>query len=261
MKTKNYNRIFLSEKKLSRIDDVRRSLKLLILSALLFTASGIFSGCKKSNDKKPTCRIIAASIPSSGVVFNFLYNNNGKLSRISTAFGTASFDYPADNTVIVTTQASDTFQSRKIIKVNAAGLATNVRIENNTAGTQFTNDAFEYTGNELAKQTSTSSFDPNPRITTYTWFNGNMVSIASGGAITESREYFTDKPRQDGDFFTFNQFIQGFEIVRTKNLVKSTSQSGLNFTYEFGADGNISSVKATFSSGVSAFQDYQYECK
>ena len=246
----------------STIADLSSTYKIIITGCLILIISGTFSACKKSNDKKPACSIIAASIPSVGTLFNFLYNSNGKLTRISADRNFTTFDYPTDNTIIATTVDSGRFQSKKIINVNAAGLATNVRIENNVAGTEFTNDSFEYNGEELTRSTSTSSFDATSRITTFTWFNGNMVTITSGGTIIESREYFTDKPRQIGDFFSFNQFVQGFETVRTKNLVKFTSQSsGINFTYEFGADNNISSVKAALSNGVSAFQDYQYECK
>lgn len=262
MKIKNNLQNFLSDRKTIFIDDIRKPIKILLLSLTLLTVTGAFWSCKKNDTKKPVCKIIAAAIPSTGLVFNFLYNSDGKPARISAATAISSFEYPTANTVIITTITAGSFQSKKIINVNAAGLATNVRIKNNIAGTEFTNDAFEYNGTELAKQTSTSSFNPQPRVSTYTWFNGNMITVSSNGAITESRDYFTDKPLQAGDVFAFTQFTQGFEIIRTKNLTKSTSLgSGLSFTYEFRSDGNISSAKTSLTNGNSASQDYQYECK
>ena len=260
MKTKNSLRKYFCEIKSICIYDIRQSLKALVLSFTLLTVTAAFWSCKKSNDKKAECKIIAASIPSLGVLFNFSYNNNGKLTRISAGRNFTTFDYPAENTVIATTLDSGRFQSKRIINVNAAGLATNVRIENNAAGTLFINNSFEYSGEELMKSRSTSSSDPNPRITTFTWVNGNLITITSGGAIIETRDYFTDKPRQIGDFFSFSEFIQGFETVRTKNLVKSTS--GTNFTYEFGGPaGNISSLQTISPGGNRDIIDYQYECK
>lgn len=252
----------LSPKKwASAIADLTSTFKTIITGCLIFIATAALPGCKKSNDKKPTCRIIAASVPSLGFIFNFSYDNsNGKLTRISAGRNFTTFDYPTDNTVIATTLDSGRFQSKRIINVNAVGLATNVRTENNAAGTAFTNVAFEYIGEELMKSTGTSSSNPNPIITTFTWVNGNLITITSGGTIIERRDYFTDKPRQIGDFFSFNEFIQGFETVRTKNLVKSTS--GTNFTYEFGGPaGNISSVQVISPGGNREFIDYQYECK
>ena len=235
---------------------------MLFLSSILYIVSGSFGGCKKGNDKKNACRITASSIASLGSLSNFSYNGNGKLNRISTGSVVTTFDYPTGNTIIAITLDSGRFQSKKIIKVNAAGLATNVRVENNESGTAFVNDSFEYIGNELIRSVSTSFLDDSSRITTFTWFNGNMVTVRSGGTIIESREYFTDKPLRIGDVISFTQFFQGFETVRTKNLVKFTSQgSGLNFTYEFGSDGNISSVKVDAPNGIGGFQDYQYECK
>jgi hypothetical protein len=261
MEMKYSNQYYKSGKQLAVLNTISVSYLLVVLTALSITISGIFSGCKKKNEKKPTCRIITASISSSNVVFNFLYNSKDKLSRITTAFGTESFDYPNDSTIVIVTQAADTFQSKKIVTVNHEGLAVNLRIENSISGTPFTNDAFEYNGSEITKQTSTSSLDPKPKITTYTWLNGNLISISTGGATIERREYFTDRLRQVGDFFSFSQFIQGFETVRTINLVKSSSQRALSFSYDFGSDQNITSVKASFENGIVAFQDYQYECK
>lgn len=247
---------------MAAIAELIKTYKIIVTGCVLLIAMITIPGCKKDNAKSPACRIIATSIPSLGIIINFSFNSNGKLNRISSSLVITTIDYPTDNTVVAITTDAGVFRDKKIITVNAAGLATNVRIENNAAGTEFTNDSFEYNGEELARSVGTASINSTPIITTFTWFNGNMITSTSGGAIIESRDYFTDKPRQIGDVFAFTQLTQGFETIRTKNLAKFTSQGqGLNFTYEFGADGNISSAKTTLSSGVSGFQDYQYECK
>jgi hypothetical protein len=244
------------------VNKLMRTFETVIFSAMLMCLTGIFTGCKKTDAKRPDCKIMAASLPSLNALFNFSYNSNGKPARIIAASTISSFEYPTDNTIIFTTLDSGRFQGRKIITVNAAGLATNIRIETNVAGTDFANNSFAYDGEELTKSVSTQSSDTTSTITKFTWFNGNMVTVTTDGTVTENRQYFGDKPRQAGDFFSFLEFTQGFETIRTKNLVKFSSQSsGLNFTYDFGAGGNISSVKAELANGGVFFQDYQYECK
>src|SRR5258708_36720762 len=119
--------------------------KILISVILLLAIAATFSGCKKSDDKKPTCRIITATpVPGTDAI-HFSYNSAGKLDRIVSASTIILFDYTG-NTSTVTTLNGGTFSSKKIVTINAVGLATNVRVENNISGTNWSNTSFNYNG-------------------------------------------------------------------------------------------------------------------
>jgi hypothetical protein len=239
--------------------NLKKLFKILISSSMLLFVLVIFGGCKKNNDEKPVCRVIAASGTSGGSNYHLEYNGDGKVTRISNGAVVTTFEYPADNLIIGTTLDAGIFRNKQIINVNAAGLALNVRTENNLAGTDWTNSAYEYNGDELMKATNTFSGGGSPTITSYTWLNGNMISAQTGSFI-EALGYYTDQPRQTGDFLAFAQFIQGFETIRNKNLLKFDSSAlGIDFIYEFQPDGNILSIKI-ISGGTPTFLIYQYEC-
>jgi hypothetical protein len=232
-----------------------KTFKILITTTLVLGITGIFNGCKKDTDIKPVCRIINVSFNPSGGPFNLSYNSDGKISRAITGTNVTTYTYTG-NTTIVTLFDAGTFNNKKIITMNAAGLATNIRTENNIAGTDWLNDAFEYNGEEISRSTHTASTGGSPTITTYTWSNHNLVSETLG-SITTTYDYYTDKPRQNGDFLSLLQLIGGYEVYRNKNLLKSFN--GTIFTYNVGTDGNISSAELTSGSSVS-FIDYQYQC-
>lgn len=219
-----------------------------------------FTGCKKDKDekKKPTCRIITIIPSPSGNTFNVNYNSDGKISSISTGNDITNFAY-SSNTIIAITTTSGSFSSKKIITLNSNGLATNVKTEFNTTGTNWNNDAYEYSGTELIKATSTSSSGGTPTISTLAWSNGNLISTTSGSSVS-TIDYFTDKPAQTGDYLDIAQLVGGFQIYRTKNAIKSLSTgSGItNFNYNFDADGKITSLTASGSSN--ATYSYQHQC-
>lgn len=220
----------------------------------MLTFAPCFTACKKNADKKPACRIIAFTL--GGQVFNMTYNGNGKLISVNNGSFSQTYDYVGDTT-IVTSLNSGVFSSRAIAARNGAGLATNVRTELNATGTEWTNDTFEYNGDELSKQVSTRSADTSKGIITYVWFNHNMMS-ETAGSTTTLLDYYTDKPRQTGEYLDFFQFLSGYEYLRTKNLLKSFGNSTL--TYEFGSDGNISSLTINSPGGTPAAINYQYRC-
>lgn len=239
----------------SAFDSLMKPLKILITAALSLFITGIFSGCEKNNDTMLMCRIIASASPSTGIVTHLSYNSDGKLNSATAGTTTATYEYTG-NTVTITTMSSGTFLSKRIATLNAAGLAINVRTESNSTGTIWSNDAYEYSGEELIKSTNTSSTGSSPVVSTYSWFNQNLITSITGSTISPI-DYYTDKPRQNGDYLSYAQLIQGYEIIRSKNLVKALT--GSTFTYEFSSDGNISSV--AFSSGNNTTTlNYQYEC-
>jgi hypothetical protein len=51
--------------------------------------------------------------------------------------------------------------------------------------------------------------------------------------------------------------LQGYEIYRNKNLLKTIAGTSLN--YEFGTDGKISSLSATTGANET-FINYEYQC-
>jgi hypothetical protein len=236
-----------------------KTFKILFSAVLILGITVSFSGCKKNDDtvKKPVCRFLTETIVGTGPSLRFSYNNDGKVSRIVVNNGTVhAFTYEGNITTIITVD-SGAFRSRAIVTNNDAGLATNVRTEQDAAGTVWSNTKLEYNGEELAKSTNTSSTGSTPTITTYSWSNGNLVSETSGSG-TINYEYYTDKLWQMGDYWSFVESIEGFEIVRNKNLLKSLPTNTL-LTYDFGLDGNITSLKINSGSSVN-FIDYEYEC-
>src|SRR5690242_6758617 len=186
-----------------------KTIRLATLASLLMILA--FPACKKDKDekKKPTCRIITITPSPSGSSFNISYNTEGKISTISSGNDVTTFAY-SGNTVIGTTTTSGTFSSKKIITLNSSGLATNVKTEYNTTGTNWSNDVYEYSGTELIKATNTSSSGGTPSVSTVTWSNGNMVSVTSGSSVS-TIDYFTDKPAQQGDYLDIAQLVGGFQ--------------------------------------------------
>ncbi|MEO7048811.1 MAG: hypothetical protein ABI091_26150, partial [Ferruginibacter sp.] len=70
---------------------------LMILMALFSTI--IFNGCKKNNsDAIKNCRIITVSY-AGGIVYNFTYTGNGKLSTVTNGSYATNFDYYTNHVV------------------------------------------------------------------------------------------------------------------------------------------------------------------
>ncbi|MCL6523050.1 MAG: DUF4595 domain-containing protein [Thermoflavifilum sp.] len=236
----------------------------IVLCALLFPAFFLGIGCKKKDKelKKPDCRIITVS-QSSGDSFYFTYNTDGKVQTITQGTLSTTFTY-SGQTAIATTTDNGTFKYKKIITFNDNGLATNIKTEYNLSGTDWTNDALEYSGTQLVKYTSTSSNGGTPFVQTVTWTNGNptTISTVSGGSSTYTLEYYTDKLFQPGDYFHINYFIQGIQVIKAKNLIKSISSGSeiTNFSYSFDSDGKISSLTVITGTGTKTY-NYQYLCQ
>jgi hypothetical protein len=228
----------------------------LFLSAILMLVmTGIFTGCKKSNDKKTLCNITTITPVPTGTAIQLTYNSQNRLNRAVSGTTVLTYEY-SDNTTIVTSHNTDTLNSKTTITLNPSGLAINVRAETDASGANWNNTFYEYNGDELAKSTFTTSTGGSPVITTYSWSNHNMISSTTD-TTTNNFGYYSDKPRQSGDYIDLIQLLQGYQIYRTKNLVKAIS--GAVFTYEFGSDGNITSLQATAGTS-SSFLDYQYQC-
>ena len=240
---------------------IMKTRKILIVVVLIFVVTGVFTECKKNNDEKKTCRLTTANFPRTNIVYQLSYNSNGKLSSVTIGDTVTTYTY-SGNTTIATSFESGTFIRKNILTLNDAGLTANIRTEIDITGNNWHNKAYEYNGVELIKSTLTFSTGTSSSVTTYTWSNGNMVSVTSA-SVTNILDYYLDKPNQGGDAFNQSpflvyQFIQGYEIYRTKNLLKSIA--GETFAYDFRPDGNISSVRAISGNANDTIVKYEYQC-
>lgn len=230
---------------------------LFFLQALLclgLTAS--LSSCSKDDDK-PNCRIITIT-PGSGTSVNLTYNDDGRIATMTSGSSVTTYSYSGNNAVATTT-TSGTFSSKLIVTANPNGLAANVRTETNESGTSWSNLAFDYSGTELIKQTSTSSSGGAASIITVAWSGGNPTTITSEGNV-QTVEYYTDKPSQTGDYWDIAQTTQGYRIIKAKNPIKSIFDGGsiTNLAYTFDGDGKITSLNATGASTLT--YNYQHQC-
>lgn len=231
-----------------------KTIRLPAITAVLLIA-GVFPGCKKTNDSKPDCKIITIAPVPTGSSYHITYNAEGKIRRLVYNSSLVNYEYNG-NTVTATSEDSGSFRSRKIISLNEAGLAINVRTEQNITGTDWVNDFYEYNGEELTRSTNTSSTGSKPTITNYVWSGHNLVSGTVDSSTTVF-DYYPDKPRSDGDYFSLIKTLLGYDVFRPKNLVKSVD--GTVFEYDFNSDGKITSLTLN-SGGNSIFLDYEYQC-
>lgn len=236
------------------------------VAVAVIIASAFFS-CKKNDDKQANCRIVTITTSSSGdnSVFNLTYNNDGRISTISTSGTSGSnkvFTYNGNTVIINTVRSDGSFDSRDSLTLDAKRKPLNIRKYSDEEGTNFTNFSFEYNGDDLLKIHQTSDNSNSPETSVATNVNGNMTALTSP-AGTSTLEYFTDKKNIPGDYLDVSSLIEyGLSVYPHKNLVKTIANGNssiLNFNYEFNPDGTISRVTATSGSTVSTVS-YQYQC-
>lgn len=210
-------------------------------------------GCKKSdNDIISTCRLTSVITPTTNDTFHIIYNNEGKISAVTFKTIVSNFFY-SGNTTTITKVINGLYSGRTVVTNNANGLAINVKTEFNAAGTEWANTTYEYNGEELFRSTSTHSGGGTPSVTAYAWINHNLISITAGATIIRL-EYDLDKPGQEGDYLFLQGLLSGYDLYRSKNLLKSID--GAIFTYTRKADGKITSIEI----GPTTVYKYEYEC-
>jgi hypothetical protein len=229
--------------------------KFLTAALIIIVISGTLNGCKKNNDKIAACELSSIIPVPAGSPYYFSYNSENKLIRVIQGNTTLTFDY-TDHTITTTSLDSGKFFSKTIATLNADGLALNVRVSYDVTDSTWYNTVYEYNGVELSRSIATSSTSDSPVVSTYAWSDQNMITITSGSTTTVL-DYYTDKPRQGGDLLYLIQILQGYEIYRTKNLIKYIS--GTNLVYEFGPEGRINSVTSS-TANMSSILSYQYQC-
>lgn len=144
--------------------------------------------------------------------------------------------------------------------INGTGLAANVRSEHSDDGTDWGNEAYDYDGNQASKLNYTSSDAGSAEISTFQWSGGNLVSIDDNGNVTNV-VYYTDKSTQPGDYLSLSQLIQGYEVFRNKNMIKSITDGTYItcITYTFDTDGKVTSLKEGDGTDVTAY-GLSYQC-
>jgi hypothetical protein len=238
-------------------------MKILSLTyCILITAVLLLGGCKKDSDKEspvPVCRV--QTITQSSVVLSFLYDSSNRVSRVAYSDGMLEeYTYKGDTTRILVTQGG-AFEQRKIITKNAQGMATQVRLEENPAGTSGLVLNFQYNGTELIQEIQKPIGSASTTITTYTWSAGNLTEIRSGSSVSVL-DYYTDKPSQPGNYLEVVNLSEGYTIIKTKNLLKSVTQSGVTvtITYIFDQDDNITQTIFTGGSSNDTI-GFTYQCE
>jgi len=219
---------------------------------LIVLLTGLLAACKKNHDKQLSCRLTALHAPSGLTTF-FSYNNEGKLILEESGKSITTYTYEGA-TVTITTYDTGLISRRTIVLNNTLGLAANVRTEYGSDGANWSNTYHEYDGDEVIR--SITTFPSNsPDTVTYLWTGHNMVGQVRGGDTTRF-EYYTDKPRQDGDYLYLTQFVSGYEVFRTKDLFKG--YAGATFIYDFTSDGKIAALKVP---GIGTVYNCEYQCK
>lgn len=245
---------------------------LIVLGVALFL---ITVGCKKDKESRPECRITGITAPV-GEDYAFTYNAEGKL--VSIAFdGKPAINITYNGNTIISLYVSGSYYNKTTYTVNNNGQVSHSRTEYNTAGTDWAERVFEYTGSQVAKETFIKD-NGFKSIRTYQWNNGNLQKISFNNSNNSTQtlvyEYYTDKPFQAGDIQDWDRLMSGVEIFHSKNLVKkytSTYQDNTatppvpeteitDYSYEFDREGKIISMTSSTGGNKQTYQ-YLYECK
>lgn len=220
-------------------------MKQLVYPAMALFVTGAVAltpSCKKKETPKQVCKIQKLSTDNEEYVFS--YDDQFRISKIESMNKVANYSYNGNQSTILTT-TSGTFNSKRIITTNDAGLIQNVKTESNTNGSIWTNEAYTYNGNQVATSVSTASNGQPANTTNYVWTtDGNLGTVISGSGATTDFTYQADQTFQEGDFaHVLNMVLNGYTFYKTKNLVKSISPS-TDISYNFDTDNKINKVTA-----------------
>ena len=232
------------------------------IATVAFVCFGFLSACKKDGHEntpplaKNRCRVVYFTTNVRDTSF-ITYNSNGSINSIRETIGSVTSYTYTGNIVTLNKTGPTGFEFRTIVTVNSIGLATNVRMEFNSQGTNWTNAAYQYNGDQVSRAIVTLS---NPTIVdtgNITWQNGNPVSVSDGASVSHN-DFDPNISHQPGDYFSLVQLLTGFEVTRPKNLIKSQDQT--EFSYVFSADGHISSITQMRPNADAMTNGFVYEC-
>jgi hypothetical protein len=220
--------------------------------------------CKKEKGQTSnplSCRIITAL--GGPDTYHFTYNPDGKVSSVLSLPLKQKYTYTYEgDTTKVLYEINGNFESRLIITNNPLGFTTNVLREQNKTGTIWYNQSAEYNGTQIVKMLYTSS-EPNGAnlAVNYTWKDGNIASMESGGKVI-TYEYYTDRESEAGDWRRNNEIVEGYRFFGNKNLTKSIkNNSGVTrIDYEFDTDGKITKQTVIEPDNLETYLQYEYAC-
>src|SRR4029453_15418947 len=125
-------------------------MKIIIkLSAVLIMASLLFTTCAKRINTN--CRIVASSLNPFEDTTRIYYGSNGKVQKVVNSFCVTEYAY-SGNKVTLIRKDTGKFIAKTIVDLNNKGLATNVKVYFDEAGTGWVNTAYEYDGEEVQKE-------------------------------------------------------------------------------------------------------------
>ena len=226
------------------------------LSTILFMISLLFTECAKRINQN--CRIVASTLSPFADTTRIFYDKQGKVQRIKNNISVTEYTY-SKNQLTLIRKDTGTFIAKTVIDLNSRGLATNVRVYFDQTDTSWVNTAYEYDGEEVRKETFTSSVGGREDITTYIWVNHNIVSSTSNAATTNWQYYspFQYK-RQMGDYLSYQELINGYAVYRTRDLLMIGDKVKF-INYDFNSNTNISAVSFTVGNANYTLK-YEYEC-
>jgi len=243
-----------------------------MLLIVAFTSFTLLS-CNKEDDPRTeeepqpsSCRINTIYNNDGDVQMQFTYNEAGKVVKATQGGLTLNYQYNGNTIVIEGTNASGEFVSKSTWILNNQGFVTDVHSEHNETGTDWTDNQYEYeAGTRLIKHTSTNSTSGSqPFVETYTWANGNIVSVETGAGQITTYSYYTEMPKQPGDYFSYAELIGpgGAKVFATKNALKSytLNSATTSFTYQTDDDGKIVGMRYKYGTDPSTKVGFGYEC-
>jgi len=224
----------------------------------------IFLSCHKSNRSTSSaagCKLTGIHVKGNGWEGNYVisYNGDGKLAAVQYADNgssyTRNFTY-SGNMIISTTVSGPTFIDTVFLGVN--GDVDHIVMYSSNSGAT---DSFSYDGN---RQLAKSVFTPTgggATTSTYQYDNGDLVT-ADQTNLHIAYTYYTDKASAAGDLLALGQWVQyGTIYEKSRHLTKSETSGNvtLNITYEFDAQGKITSATEISGSETTTFT-YTYTC-
>jgi chitodextrinase len=228
-----------------------------------------FVSCSKNDPAPPivtpvkNCKIIAASeVSGTGAniaKYSFTYNSDGKLAgSLYEGSYNDTISYTYNGNTIYRSVAAGINSSVDTITLNDAGLEVHNK---EVIGTSVYMTDYVYDANMQLK-TFTQQQDSYPPISaSYTFTNGDNTLITNG-AYQDTLVYDINKPAVQGNLDQFNQLLyMGAMYIKNKHLLISDNHgASIKYSYEFNADGNISSVKISVGNNSETIS-YTYDCK
>jgi len=221
-----------------------------------------FLSCSRNN-KPPVknCRIIAATTASgpSTATFTFEYKADGKLSRfVYKGSYTDTVTYSYSGNKVYRAVAAGIYSSVDTLTVNEGGFVLHDKTVTSNAvyNTDYVYDA----NGQLSSYTQQQDSYP-PISANYVFTNGdNTLSTGSDGS-KDTLAYDLSKLAVNGNLDQFGLLQLGGYTIKNKHLLISSKHGTTEtYSYQFDADGNISSITSKINN-ITQTTTYTYSCQ